>query len=359
MRRKPLTVTALASAVVLVLALAAVALNQMNDRPETNPDPHEYDYLVEDGIVKSYNGEEVHESNDFTHALIWAVGQPNKRTFVPAGHYDVEHGMRVADGITLYGEGQGNNGTVFDLLGYNNGAFLQLTGVSNVTFRNFQVEHGGIEVASSPEGSRNSIIGGHLFENITLHQTVSKFEAAFKVWVREDGGTGIVQNLTFKGCQVTDTECTGFFLGGGGANLGLGLRSLDMWVRDISFEDCQAVNCGIGSQRYNGYVCGFDLAEGANVRDISVIRCNATGNWMNGFHFEGSPAVENVTFIECGAVGNGVGSISDGSNAGWNIWREAPFNSQVILIDCFGEGNSGGDVFQGQSLPVLELPPEG
>jgi len=351
----------------IILILSGIALIMQMDEEEaperaggvaSDELPGQYDYAVSGNVVRDSNGGAAHTSDDFTHALMWAVEQPGKTIYIPSGQYRIDHRLRIADAATIYGDGDGANGTVLNFSDSEEKASLQMYGTSEVRLMQFRVANGNIEISSSAESYDGPVSGGHLLQDITVVGTPPSTQAAFFVWVRENGGSGVVENLRFVRCKALDVGGMGFHLGGGGANTLSEIRNTDIWVRNVSFDDCRAERCGIGS-RYNNYICGYDLAEGVNVENVSLYRGNASGNWMNGFHFEGFPFVKRVTFTECDARDNGVGKVSNGANAGWNIWRSEPYNNDVTLVNCTGQGNEEGDVFQGYSFPILDLPPSG
>jgi hypothetical protein len=237
----------------------------------------------------------VYQGSNFTEALNWALRQEGNVTFVPAGLYNLTDSITLNNNVALIGSGDGASGTVFNFTSENRRqARVELLNVNNVTLKQFRIVGNGNVHMSSDE----TVHGGFVMESITVYKTSPLQGGAFMTWTSHGG---IIDNLTFLRCKAIETSSIGFSLqGDGGGELGIKYGG---WVRNVTFRDCIATYCGI-SERFNNWVCGFDLAEGTNVENIKLINCEASHNWMDGFHFEAKPTVINAVLEKCKAFDN-------------------------------------------------------
>lgn len=310
---KPLHLRILALAAVVIIMVAAIAIYVGEDgddqwwvhQKEGSPD-----LTVSSNVVLSSNGSEAHTADSFTNALRWAVRQEGKTVLVPAGRYVIENSLSIADGVTLLGAGNDDQGTVFNFtVASQKSARIELDNVNNVTLKRFQVTgNGNVEVHSN-----GVTVGRYLFEDITIYRTSPVQAGAFMAWTSNHG---VIQDQAFIRCKAIETGCTGFILAGDRAN-SPSVTVEGGWVKNTYFEDCVATGCGY-EKRYNPWVCGFDLAEGTNIRNLRLVGCEATNNWLDGFHFEDWPHIINAVLQDCSASDNSNKGPGLGSDFGWN-----------------------------------------
>lgn len=320
--------------------------------PVVVPPAPAYDYMVASNLVKDRTGATVYTASDFTVALRWAASQAGKVTYVPSGTYVVTAAIVTAPGTTIYGDGPDpSTGTVFHFTShgsYNQCSFKN-AGVSDVTLKGFRVVEGNIYC----EVSGGVTVRNLLYENIVIETAHEICPAA--LWTYVLGAGNAIDGYTVRDVHILNTKCMGFLLAGTPMN-SADVRTAGGWVYNVLYEDCTAIGCGSVTPRYNEWCCGFDLAEGVNVRNVHLVRCEATGNYLDGFHIEMWPYVYNVVFDDCVANDNGL----KGSE-GWGfVWGSRTYPDQeVILNNCTGHGNLGADVWNNNIGVKYDLSPTG
>lgn len=303
------------------------------------------DYVIVGNEVKRSDGSTAFEAEDFTAALQWAVAQDGKTVHVPAGTHKVEDQIRPHSGVTLTGEGDGEDGTVLDFVrgSASRSLILLSSGVNDVTLSGFRITgHGSIRIDAF-----GVTCGGHQLQDVTAFRTSKSHPAAFWMLVLNKG---VLDDVRFVGCKAVETEHIGFFCEGDGYSAPGGVKNtpdFSGWIKNLYLEDCLADHCGYYG-RYNPWVVGFDLAESVNVENVKAVRCTARYCWESGFHFEPSPAVKNAVLVDCVADHNGQKpddfDNGDGTEGLWfgKGYYWAPGRTTVTLINCSGEGNANG-----------------
>lgn len=149
--------------------------------------------------------------------------------------------------------------------------------------------------------------------------------AAFLVYA---GGKEL-EGISFYNCSAVNCGTTGFM------NAGEGYPCL---IRNIRYEDCSAQNSGNSGERFNDWVVGFDIAETAEVADVTMVRCHAVGNWESGFHEEVDKVIGAVTISNSTSLRNG--SKRDQGppkyGAGFLV------GGGTVLLDCVSSENEVG-----------------
>lgn len=320
----------------------------------TPPPTTTYDYIVSSNVVKGPTGSTAYTGSSFSVALNWALTQTGKKVYVPSGTYTLSWSIDIASGVMLYGDGSEANGTVFKAPD----AF-SIRSVSNVHIQGIRITGGGsIDTVSARDVGT---MGNITIQDVTVIGSSKAHIAAFTIYARNNSN---IIGVQFIRC-VADT-CDGFGFGVfGEANeitdtSIVAMRAVNVWVKNVYLEDCKALNCGLDTTNHvNAWVCGYDLAENTNVDTITLVRCEASNNWLDGFHWEDTCYVYNVNCYDCVANNNGkaIGQ-QYAQNAGFCFWLHLVkgFASQVALHNCTGYGNYGGDVYDGVT-PVYDLPP--
>ncbi len=307
--------------------------------------PLDADLIVSGEMVTDPTGVTAHVANDFTSALQWAVSQTGQAVRIPAGAYAIDDTIRPANGVVLFGDGDGEDGTVLEFVsGKPSEARIQISsGVNDVTLAQFRITgNASIEIRSS-----GVTCGGHLLRDITAYRTSAIQAAAFEMLVLNKG---VLDDIQFIRCKAIETDHIGFFAEGDGYRAPGGVQNTPAfsgWIKNLYFEDCLADHCGYDG-RYNAWVVGFDLAESVNVENVKCVRCTAQYCWESGFHFEPSPTVINAVLEDCVASYNGQKPDDywngDGTRGLWFgmgfYW--APSKTRVTLLNCVGEGNRRG-----------------
>lgn len=241
---------------------------------------------------------------------------------VDEGVYDLSREIDLKSDVRLVGKGPG---TVFRCEA---GAGLQVVEQSNVFMSNFSLEgKGNIQIVSATKPS----------DNITLSEITAtvdySVEGAFCLLAM---GEAMVSNVHFYRCSAIDCETNGF--------INSGRMEDGNWISNITYVQCRSIDSG-SKGRYNDWVVGFDLAERANVRNMMLIECEASRNWQSGFHFESAAKVENVTLERCVAMDNGQANGAPGGEGyGWGyLLSNDPTLHDITLIDCEAKGNWRGD----------------
>jgi hypothetical protein len=295
--------------VAAVMAGAFVYLSSGEDKSAIAVAEQRIDLTVSSNEVVSSNGTTVYQGSNFSEALDWALMQDGNATFVPAGVYNLSDSLTLANNVALVGAGDGPTGTVFNFTSHSGrNARVELLNVNNVTLKHFRVVgNGNVHIWSD-----KTVHGDYLMENITVYRTSVLQPGAFMTWTSHQG---IIDNLTFLRCKAIETSDIGFALqGDGGDDLGI---SNGGWVRNVTFRDCVANYCGI-SERFNNWVCGFDLAEGTNVKNLYLVNCQASNNWLDGFHFEAKPSAINCVLKDCIANNNSQREPGLGADYRWD-----------------------------------------
>jgi hypothetical protein len=307
---RPVFVWAVAFVLLAVITIGVIAYlaPDPGNRPGTQGGEQKIDLTVSDNVVMTSNGSVAFKGHDFTEALRWALTQEGRSVSVPAGNYDVTDSLSLASNVTLVGNGDGPSGTVFNFTSLDRRhARVELLNVDNVTLKQFRIiGNGNVHMRS------DGVHGQYSMENITVYRTSVLQPGAFMTWTSD---RGVIDDLSFVRCKAIETSNIGFNLqGDGGGELGM---TAGGWVRNVTFQECVATYCGY-YERFNGWVCGFDLAEGTNVENLHLIDCVATHNWVDGFHFEVRPSVINCTLENCIAGDNSQREPDLGVDYRWN-----------------------------------------
>jgi hypothetical protein len=292
-----------------------------------------YDYKIVSNVVVDGSNNNKYVGADFSAALNWAMGQEDKVTYVPAGNYNVHSSIYIAQGATLYGDGQGTTGTVInfsDSTAYAE-AFV-IYDVSDVTLSNFRMTGYGTIYAYA----YHTDISKLTFDRITAYRCGGNdFEFALLAYSSHK-----VDGVTFTNCIADGPDGWGFVLSGDDS----GLKT------NIKFIDCTANYCGSYSTRFNEWGVGFDLVEMGAVSNILLDHCTASYNWESGFHLEWNKSVTNMTLIDCVANyngqkpnnnDNGDGTIGPQYAEGYLVFA----GEEVKLQNCSGTGNTLGLVY--------------
>jgi parallel beta-helix repeat protein len=104
----------------------------------------------------------------------------------------------------------------------------------------------------------------------------------------------IISNVLFRDCKASSSTY-------GFVNTAFGTPGQ---IRSITYENCQAIDCGRYS-RINDWVVGFDMRELGQVYGARYINCYASGNWESGFHVELAGLKGDIKLTGCVAVENG------------------------------------------------------
>ena len=269
-------------------------------------------------------------------ALKWALTQANKVTYVPAGNYVADYSsgaIYVAQGVTLYGDGQSETGTVIN---FSNSADyaeqIMVYNVDNVVFSNFRMTGYGNIVVYATTTDLYSLT----FDHVTAYRCGGNdFTFAILAY-----NSHKIDGVTFTNCIAYGCDGWGFVLSGDST----GLKT------NVAFTDCSATYCGSFSTRFNEWGVGFDICEIGKVSNVVLTRCTASYNWEAGFHFEWNRVVTNVKIVDCVADYNGQKPASNDNKDG----TYGPQFSQgylffpgedVTLKNCRGVGNTLGLVY--------------
>jgi hypothetical protein len=301
-----------------------------------------YDLKVSGTTVKNAAGTTVYTGSSFTATFGWAIKQANKRVYVPAGTWNINSAVKFASGVTLFGDGSGTSGTILNFAA--TGSFIRMLAynVDDINMHDFRVTGNGRIEIRADSGSTHH---GYTLTNIVAYRTTS---SGFVTWTATKA---TLQDISFYRCQAIETKGCGFYIGGDYSNQDAASTHTNAgWTKNIYFEDCKALWCGKNGPT-TPYVCGFDLSEGTNIRNMDLVRCQSDYNWMDGFHFERSPYTLDCVFTDCSASYNG----QKGSGYGF-IYRTETGWHETTLTNCHGIGNKGGDAYNVSTKRVTDLP---
>ncbi|MDD3932238.1 MAG: hypothetical protein PHP55_00105 [Methanoculleus sp.] len=153
----------------------------------------------------------------------------------------------------------------------------------------------------------------------------------------------VIENIEFSGCRAQDPGTFGFMLSASQA-------ATNKLIRNVTFIDCEAINCGRYS-RYDPWVAGFNFAEQNDIENLQVIRCRAEGSWESGFHVESPRNKTNVVMIDCTSNENAqkekTGVAQTVFGAGYLV------NGDMRLVNCTSEGNYVGFYCSGGGFEVI------
>jgi hypothetical protein len=147
---------------------------------------------------------------------------------------------------------------------------------------------------------------------------VGAIESAFSVY----SNNYQVSKVQFLRDTVTDSGSAGFILSGKAP------------ISDVTLESCKALRLGL-SARFNDWVTGFVLAQNAEVRNLKVLKCEASENWESGFFLKPTTTKVNVVLQDNIANSNGQKPLFK-EGYGYLV------DSTVSMVNCTGTGNRGG-----------------
>ncbi len=229
-------------------------------------------------IVMSGNGRTAYSTVDSSRAIQWAIdhASPGKAVLILAERYTLSTNLVLKSGMTLIGEG---DRTILE-----NGGLGVYS--SNVVIKSLRLEGTCHISIASNKGKISNI----LIENVSA--SVGVTQAVFSV----TANTYEVSNVKFIKDTVTDSSAYGFRL------LGNAL------ISEVLFNSCKAIRLGLNDRPDDGVV-GFDLVN-TNVRNITVLRSEASNNWENGFraytaNSDIPVSKTNVILQDCTANANG------------------------------------------------------
>lgn len=310
-----------------------------------------YDYIVSSNLVKDAFGATVYSSSDLATALKWATSQPGKTIYVPAGIYTIT-GLDdkcikpFADGVTLYGDG--SDKTIFRFVW--TGSFqdhrntdtyrwsfgLRVEDHSGVTIKQLGVTGDGSVAFRTNFGTTSN----NKVEDVMVFDTSHHNMGAFGVFVAD----GAIAN------DYRFYRCTAYNSGGDGFDLmGHSTTTSGGFINRPYFEECKALYSGYSNHRWN-WAVGYDLREKCQVKDPTLLRCEASYSWESGFHFEYEDiSLGTVTITDCVASYNGQ-KYSQALGAYWGFgllsghyYGEYPNDgSHYIVTGLTGVGNVGG-----------------
>lgn len=242
------------------------------------------------------------------------------------GTFKISDAIVVPQGNTCL-QGQGEDITILD--------FVTSTSLSmkytNMVFKDFQVTGQG----------RIMITNDHnKLYNIKAYRLDNMYMAAYMIYAYNK----YIDDVQLYNCKAVDCNRWGFVHSGEGAANQFG-------VKNIIYENCQAVNCGKYDQYYGqkkqhtkAWDVGFDIMEmpGGVAENVTYINCLAEGCWETGFYVEAKTTFcRNVRFLNCISRNNGQdkqrkkqGGAEFG--AGWIV------ATGMHLENCISENNING-----------------
>ncbi|MDD4254302.1 MAG: hypothetical protein PHP59_02890 [Methanofollis sp.] len=172
-------------------------------------------------------------------------------------------------------------------------------------------------------------------EDVEVFHVDNSYIAAFMIYAANE----VIKNVNFVNCRAVDVDRWGFVHSGEGKpNI----------VRDCTYTNCQAINCGRYDQYYGvdhqyaeAWDVGFDIAESLQSADnISYVGCHAEGCWESGFHAEDAVRLTNIRLINCTSTDNAqkqkIGREEVDFGAGFLV------NEGMYLENCTSENNAVG-----------------
>lgn len=313
--------------------------------------PTAYDYMVSSNIVKSSFGATVYTASTFGDALKWATSQAGKTTYVPAGRYtitglDSQCIKPFADGVTLYGDGPDK--TVLDFVWTGTFQDHRNTDTDYWNFGLRVVDHSGVTIKQlgiTGDGSiafrtNSGTSSNNRVEDVRVFDTSHHNMGAFGVSVAD--GTS-ANDYKFYRCVAYNVGGDGFDLMGDSTTTSAG------YINRPYYEDCKSFYAGYSYHRWN-WAVGFNLREECQVKDPTLLRCEASYSWESGFHFEYEPiSLGTVTITDCVASYNGQ-KYSQALGACWGFgmmsghyYGDYPNDgSHYVVTGLTGVGNAGG-----------------
>jgi len=232
------------------------------------------------------------------------------------GVFTLNGALKAKAGVTISGEG--------DKTVLRNGQILVQS--SNVVIKSLRME-GTNHLIITPDRRAISDI---LVQDVSA--TVGKVESAFSVLTNRY----TVSDVTFLRVSVTNSASAGIMLSGSAP------------ISDVRIESCKVINSGKES-RYNDWVTGFILAQNAEIRNLLVFNCEASGNWESGFFLKPQVAKSNVVLRDLIANNNG-------QKTNFQEGYGYLLDESITVINCTGVGNKGG-LSNLDSLPEPEPSP--
>ncbi len=255
-------------------------------------------------IVQDSRGRTLTSSSSSSTAIQYAIDRTSNGgiVLIKEGTYTLSGLLKAKAGVTISGAGAGtvlNNGEI-DVY------------VSNVVITSLKMT-GTCHILITPTTADISNI---IVQDVSA--TVGTIEAANSVITNNYKVSGV----KFIRDTVTNSGASGFMLSG------------SAMISDITFDSCKVIGSG-QSTRFNDWVSGFILAQNAVVKNINVVKCEASSNWENGFFLKPSVTKTNVVLQDCIANSNGQ---KPTAQEGYGYLLDAT----VSLVDSTGTGNKGG-----------------
>ncbi len=255
-------------------------------------------------LVTDPSGRTVFSSYDSKTAIQAAIDRTSTggTVLIKAGEYSLTGYLNAKAGTTLLGVG---DNTIL-----NNGEIR--ISASNVVLASMRMV-GTCHVIITPTTTSIS--------NIVVKDVSAKvgaIESAFSVY----SNNYQVSKVQFLRDTVTDSASAGFILSGKAP------------ISDVTIESCKALRLGL-SARYNDWVTGFVLAQNAEVRNLKVLKCEASENWESGFFLKPTTTKVNVVLQDNIANSNGQKPLFK-EGYGYLV------DSTVSMVNCTGTGNRGG-----------------
>ena len=235
-------------------------------------------------------------------------------TYILSGH------VNLGDNIWLRGTG---DNTLF----HTTSGQLLINGKSDVRLSDFDIS--GLYGIRNETGTDEQ---NFIYENITAivksGGTYPGSVAGFFTYLN----SCTMKNIIFKNCKSIKCDGFGYLIDGENSPT----------VDGLSMYDCLASGCGVGVNRLNPYITGFDMIEGIGIaRNYNIVGCRAESNWQSGFHFEYAPTKENVHYVNCTSNYNGVMSYPPDSGIDYYGAGFLGVKDGVICTNCTAIGNTG------------------
>ena len=233
---------------------------------------------------------------------IAALPASGGRIVLTEGTYAIASTISVTDDDLII-EGMGNS-TVLKVDNSSDASVIALTGVDNVTVKNF-----GVDGNSATQAFSSGII---------LQSTCSDIRV-YDIDMTDIKNNGITMSdatdVIIQGCRVD--------LGaGGGDNILVGDD-----CSKVTINGCITSNTQAGST--NGI--GVFSSAGSTTTDVVITNCVSYGNNGNGINVESEGTVKRVTVTNCAAMENGA--------SGFSMIETSGTLSEVIFADCVSWNN--------------------
>ncbi|MBP2144599.1 hypothetical protein J2129_000053 [Methanofollis sp. W23] len=255
------------------------------------------------------------------NAALEALPESGGQVYLVEGTYHCSDSIRPGANAVLTGEGAD-----LTVLQFSGSASVALTRGDNVTLSSFGVTGSGRVYISTSH---------NLVEDVAVTGVDDSYIASFMVYAYDE----VIEDVAFVNCEAVDGDRWGFVHDGGGTT---------HRVRDITYTDCRAVNCGRYAQYYGedqehteAWDVGFDVAESLqSAENITYIDCSASGCWESGFHVEPDTVLRSIRFIGCEARDNGQKQKSGGGTA--DFGAGFLINEETTLERCLSADNLVG-----------------